>query len=83
MFAMSICSAVFSVSKRYREADKAVMLLADICRYFMVGVLLMLIFLERNLRYVYAALPCMIFLAAYILEKVSVLFEKKKTVAQK
>lgn len=83
MFAMSICSAVFSVSKRYREADKAVMLLADICRYFMVGVLLMLIFLERNLRYVYAALPCMIFLAAYSLEKVSVLFIQKKTVARK
>lgn len=83
IFAMSICSSVFLISNKHQEEDSTIVLLSDICRFFMLGVLLMLVLLERNLRYVYAALPCMIFLATYSLDKISLLILTRKAILEK
>lgn len=74
---MSLCSAVFAISTKTPGTNATNTMLANVCRFSMVGMMLMLIFLERNLRYMYAALPCMIFLAVYSLEKISLLLQGK------
>ena len=67
---LSLHSAIYEFSHKRRETEPSQWFLTNVCRITMIGMLLMLVVLERNLRYMYAALPCMIFLAVYDLKKI-------------
>lgn len=69
-FFMSIYSSVYGLLRKRKEQNADEWFLANICRIAMIGTVLMLILLERNLRYMYATLPCMIFLTSYSCNKI-------------
>ena len=71
MLFLSLHSAIHALSDKRRETEPPQWFLTNVCRIAMIGTVLMLVVLERNLRYMYAVLPCMIFLTAYDLEKIS------------
>lgn len=69
VFFCSIHSATYMLSGKRREQDKGLLLITNMCRIAMIGIFFMLLLLERNLRYMYAMLPCMIILCSYDLNK--------------
>ena len=69
-FFMSIYSSVYGLLRKRKEQNADEWFLANICRIAMIGTVLMLILFERNLRYMYATLPCMIFLTSYSCNKI-------------
>lgn len=66
---MCIHSAIRSVLNKNEIEDGDTYLIVNISKMTMLGTLLMLVIFERNLRYMYASLPCMIYLAMYDLQK--------------
>lgn len=71
MLVLSLHSVIYALSAKRRETEPTQWFLTHVCRMTMIGTVLMLVVLERNLRYMYAVLPCMIFLTAYDLKKIS------------
>lgn len=71
MLVLSLHSAIYALSDKRRETEPTQWFLTNVCRIAMIGTVLMLVVLERNLRYMYAVLPCMVFLTAYDLKKIS------------
>lgn len=74
----SLCSAVFALKKESDEKDDLLLSVTSICRIAMIGIVMMLCLLERNLRYMYAMLPCMVVLFMYVVQKVTNCLEQKR-----
>lgn len=70
MLFFSLHSSKYMFSKKNREKDKCLIYVTNTCRIAMIGIALMLCLLERNLRYMYAMIPCMIVLSIYDMWKI-------------